>query len=89
LPLADSINPELSTTAVLPAANPGPFIGRAARSLTNPVTCDSGMGVVDGAVALPVPLVPLVPVVLLPDVEATRTALTVSGVALEGTDHVS
>src|SRR5215469_11527093 len=43
-PVADSTKPEASTIAVRPAANPGPLVGRAARSAIKLVTCDSGMG---------------------------------------------
>src|SRR5580704_10655551 len=73
-PVADSTKPEPSTTAVRPAAKAGPLIGREARSLTSPVTCDSVMGVVKGERLPPRPDPPPDPDPLDPVVVATRTS---------------
>ena len=78
LPDADSSRPTESTTATLPAANPGPFSGRTPKSAISPTTSDSGTVV--SAPRSPLPRV---------TAAATRTSRTRNGCALDGTDHVS
>src|SRR5579863_5664731 len=79
LPEAPSMEPSELMTAALLVENPGPSSSREARSAVRPVTCDSKIG----------PVVILPPEEMLADDTLTRTALTLSGTVLTGTDHVS
>src|SRR5580704_4574310 len=79
LPTAVSICPFVSTTATAFIPNPGPLMGRALRSDTRLVTCDS--------VVAPPPVKPPADPPAEPD--PLRTCATFSGVVLKGTVHVS